>query len=142
MTKLFFKYKKINPLAKLNIPKLEGDVGYDISVLEDKIVWPFFPQKVKTGVCFELPMGYYATIRTRSGHGITKNLRVHPGVIDNGFRGEIAIKVYNLGVLPYRIKKGEKIAQIVLCPSVVFPLQEVAEITTTERGVAGFGSTG
>ena len=138
----FFKYKKTHPEAKVNPPKLKGDVGYDISSIENKLIWPLFPQKVKTGVILEIPPNHYCTIETRSGYGVKNNLRCHRGIIDNGFRGEVGIKIYNHGLFPYKIKKGEKIAQIVLQESIVFPLEEVKEVSQTERGDRGFGSTG
>jgi len=138
----FFKYKKTHPEAKLNPPAKPGDVGYDICSLESKLVWFFKPQVFKTGIVFELPKGYYATVRTRSGHGIKNHLRCHPGTIDTGFRGDVNIKLYNLSLWPYKVQKGEKIAQIVLQESIVFPLEEVKEVSQTERGDKGFGSTG
>jgi dUTP pyrophosphatase len=137
-----FNYKKTHPEAKINPPAKEGDVGYDIHSLESKWVWFFKPQVFKTGIIFELPKGYFTTVRTRSGHGIKHHLRVHPGTVDNGFRGDVNIKLYNLGLFPYKVKKGEKIAQIVVQPSIVFPLKEVKEVSETERGSRGFGSTG
>ena len=137
-----FKYKKIHPDAKINMPSKPGDAGYDICSVEEKEILPGEPQIVRTGLIFELPEGHYATIRTRSGHGIKENLRVHPGLADNAYRGEIFLKVYNLGKTPYVVKKGEKIAQIVLNKSIIFDLQEVQEVSSTERGTSGLGSTG
>ena len=137
-----FKFKKNHPLAKINFPVHPGDVGYDICTTESKWVWPFFPVALHTHIHFELPKGYFANIRTRSGHGIKNHLRVHPGTIDTAYRGEVSVTVYNLGIFPYKVKVGEKIAQVVLQSSVVLPLQEISTLTETKRGTKGFGSTG
>jgi len=136
------KFKRDNISARINFPALEGDVGYDICSLEEKVVWPLFPKIFKTGVYLELPNGYFADIRTRSGHGVKNNLRTHLGTLDSGYRGEVGIKLYNLGWKPYKVQKGEKIAQIVLHKAIVLPLEEVKELNPSVRNERGFGSTG
>ena len=136
------KWVAIHKDAKVFPPFHRGDVGYDIAAVESKVIWPLFPQKVKTGVAIEAPEGYYCTVETRSGHGVKNNLRCHRGIIDNSFRGEISVKVYNHGWKPYKIVKGEKLAQLVFHPISVSMLKYALGLSDTTRGVNGFGSTG
>ena len=142
LTEIKFKYKKLHPDAKIQMPVFPGDVGYDVYATESKQIKPGEKAIINIGLAFEPPPGYYFTIETRSGHGINKNLRLHRGIIDNGFRKEVSVAVYNHGSYTYKILKGEKIAQLVLHPIIVFPLEEVKELSKTERGIKGFGSSG
>ena len=136
------RFKKIHPEAKINVPYHEGDVGYDVYAIESKIIWFGFPALVGIGMAIEMPKDIYCTVETRGGHGVKGNLRLHRGIIDNGYRGELAVKVYNHGILPYHVKKGEKIAQLVFHKICTFPLRKAGKLSTTKRGINGFHSTG
>jgi dUTP diphosphatase len=99
---------------------------------------------VPTGLVLELPPGFEAQVRPRSGlalrHGIT--VLNSPGTIDCDYRGEVMVLLANLGEAPFRIERGERIAQLVVQRIERVRLVEVAEIATTPRGTGGFGSTG
>ena len=99
---------------------------------------------VPSGIAIELPDGFEAQVRPRSGlalkHGIA--LVNSPGTIDADYRGEIGIILINHGSEPYLVRKGERIAQIVFAPFARASLQVVSELGTTERGDGGFGHTG
>ncbi len=99
---------------------------------------------VDTGLSMALPQGFEAQIRPRSGlaikHGIT--CLNTPGTIDSDYRGEIKIILINLGQEPFEIKRGDRIAQMVIAPVVQAQLNEVQDLTETSRGQGGFGSTG
>jgi len=99
---------------------------------------------VPTGIAIELPDGYEAQIRPRSGlairHGIS--LVNSPGTIDTDYRGEIGVIVINHGREPFVLRGGERIAQIVFAPFARAVLEEVDELTGTSRGEGGFGHTG
>ena len=136
------KYKKLHPDAKINPPVHPGDVGYDMCSVESKWVFPLFPRKIQTGVAIESPEGYYCSIETRSGHGVKNHLRGHRGIIDNNYRGEVGVKMYNHGLMPYKVAKGEKIAQVLFHKMEVLPISEVFTLSDTARGTQGFGSTG
>jgi dUTP pyrophosphatase len=99
---------------------------------------------VPTGLAIALPAGHEAQVRPRSGlaakHGVT--VLNSPGTIDADYRGEIKVILINHGAAPFVIKRGERIAQMVIAPVVQAALVPVAELSATDRGAGGFGSTG
>jgi dUTP pyrophosphatase len=99
---------------------------------------------VPTGLAIALPEGHEAQVRPRSGlalrHGIT--CINAPGTIDSDYRGEIQVLLVNLSGEPYTLRRGERIAQLVVAPVSQAVLEEVAELPTTARADGGFGSTG
>jgi deoxyuridine 5''-triphosphate nucleotidohydrolase (dut) len=99
---------------------------------------------VPTGLYMELPSGYEAQIRPRSGLAIKQGLTLlnTPGTIDADYRGEIKIIMINLSNEPQTIQHGDRIAQMVIAPFLQAKLEEVKELTDTERGTGGFGHTG
>ncbi len=119
------------------------DAGMDLHAVEDVLLVPGVPALVPTGLAIELPPGYEAQIRPRSGlalrHAIT--LPNAPATIDPGYRGEIRVILLNLGRAPYRIRKGDRIAQMVIARYEAVEWVE-AELSETRRGAGGFGSSG
>jgi dUTP pyrophosphatase len=99
---------------------------------------------VPTGLILELPAGYEAQVRPRSGLALNYGIAVlnSPGTIDSDYRGEVRIVLANLGHAPFEIRRGERIAQLVVLPVVRAELVEVAAVNETQRGDGGFGSTG
>ena len=99
---------------------------------------------IPTGLTIALPSGYEAQIRPRSGlaskHGVT--VLNSPGTVDADYRGEIGVLLINHGGVPFPIRRGERIAQLVIAPVVRVELAPAAELSTTKRGGGGFGSTG
>lgn len=99
---------------------------------------------VPTGLALELPAGFEAQVRPRSGlahrHGVT--VLNSPGTIDSDYRGEIQVLLINLGNEPFAVVRGERIAQLVVCPVAKVSLQEAVSLNATERNAQGFGSTG
>jgi len=99
---------------------------------------------VPTGLAIALPDGFEAQLRPRSGlaakHGVT--VLNSPGTIDADYRGEIQVILINHGAEPFTIKRGERIAQMVIAPVVQAALVDVDELSATDRGTGGFGSTG
>ncbi|MBN9580849.1 MAG: dUTP diphosphatase [Afipia sp.] len=99
---------------------------------------------VPTGLMIALPPGYEAQVRPRSGlalkHGVT--VLNAPGTVDADYRGEVAVLLINHGAEPFTIRRGERIAQMVVAPVTAANLVEVATLSATERGGGGFGSTG
>ncbi len=95
-----------------------------------------------TGVCVELERGTFGKIESKSGLNVKYGVVSCGGVIDAGYTGSIAVKLYNFGSEAYTVKRGDKVAQMVILPCLTPELEEVADLTATERGAAGFGSTG
>ena len=99
---------------------------------------------VPTGLILDLPAGFEAQVRPRSGLALNYGITVlnSPGTIDSDYRGEVGVVLANLGHAPFEIRRGERIAQLVVLPVASAELIEVAGVSLTERGNGGFGSTG
>jgi dUTP pyrophosphatase len=99
---------------------------------------------VPTGLVFELPQGYEAQVRPRSGlalkHGVT--VLNSPGTIDADYRGEVQVVLINHSAEAFRIARGDRIAQVVIAPVTAVDIEEVSDVSETRRGAGGFGSTG
>lgn len=119
------------------------DAGMDLRAMEDVTLPPGVSVVVPTGLAIELPHGYEAQIRPRSGlalnHAIT--LPNSPATIDPGYRGEIRVILLNLGRQEYRVKRGDRIAQMVIARYEPVEWEE-SELSDTNRGQGGFGSSG
>jgi len=133
------KFKKIHPDAKEPFKKHVGDAGYDLFAVEDKIISGTIP--VSTGICLKMPEGYYCEIHTRSSHGML-GIRNHLGIIDEGYHGEITVIMTSFK--EYKVTKGDKIGQLIFKKriSTKFIEAEEGEEFVSDRGEAGFGSTG
>lgn len=99
---------------------------------------------VPTGLVLEIPAGFEAQVRPRSGLALNYGITVlnSPGTIDSDYRGEVSVVLANLGQAPFEIRRGERIAQLVVASVVRATLVEAAALTGTARGDGGFGSTG
>ncbi len=99
---------------------------------------------VPTGFIFEVPFGYEAQIRPRSGLAIKNGITClnSPGTVDSDYRGEVKVILANLGQADFIIERGMRIAQMVIAPVTQVTVTEVSEFTETTRGAGGFGSTG
>lgn len=119
-----------------------GDVGLDMYSLEDRELKPGERAIFFVGFALEFPVGYAAIVKDKSG--LPKNAGIHTmgGVYDAGYRGEYNVNLINLGSESYHIKRGDKIAQLVIFPVAIAELEEVQELSTTSRGEGRFGSTG
>ena len=133
--------KSENPLPKY---AKHGDAGMDICSAEDTHIPAFGWKAVPTGIYIELPEGYECQIRSRSGLAAKFGMQVlnSPGTIDSGYRGEIKVILKNNDHRPYEVKSGDRIAQMVFAPVTTAIFTEVAELSDTERGEGGLGSTG
>ena len=132
------KVKRLTDTAKLPIKNHATDAGFDIFANEDITVRT--QSTIKTGIALEIPTGYYAEIVGRSGLTSKTSFRVNKGVIDSAYRGEIMIMTETYKTA-YKIKQGDKIAQMILYKLPEFEIEEVDELSDSERGVKGFGSS-
>jgi dUTP pyrophosphatase len=129
-------------------PKYEtpGSSGMDIAAYlkQDILINPGDKTMVPTGFSLSVPQGYEVQIRPRSGLAAKKGITVlnTPGTIDSDYRGEIKVILINLSKDVFVIKNGERIAQMVICPIEQVTVEEVKELSETDRGTSGFGSTG
>ena len=123
-----------------------GAAGMDIAAHIDTAVTlaPFARAAIATGFSVQLPHGYEAQIRPRSGlalkHGVT--VANAPGTIDSDYRGEVAVILINLSQQDFTIKSGMRIAQMVISPVTYSHLEDVSHLDISDRGTGGFGSTG
>ena len=147
------KIKKLRPDAVIPQYAYPGSSGFDLVAIEDYIVYPGHTVLVKTGLAFSVPVGFELQVRPRSGLSLKTKLRIcnSPGTVDSFFHGEVCVIIENIqepfsygGVRtpPYEIKKGDRIAQGVICPVYQANFVEVEDLGESERGTNGFGSSG
>lgn len=121
---------------RADLPQEERRLGILLAPMERRVV--------PTGLRVAIPEGFEMQIRPRSGlalkHGIT--LANTPGTIDSDYRGPLGVLLINLGLKPYIVHHGDRIAQAVVAPIIQLPYEEVGKLGKTERGEGGFGSTG
>ncbi len=147
MTTILMKVKKWAHF-KGDLPKYETTLasGFDIRAQIDSpmAVAPGASVMVPTGLSFEIPVGYEIQVRPRSGLAAKKSVTVlnTPGTIDADYRGEVKVILINLGREPFVIQDQDRIAQCVLCPVLQAQMELVSELSDTQRGAGGFGSTG
>ncbi|MDX9826436.1 MAG: dUTP diphosphatase [Spirochaetia bacterium] len=132
--------------ARLPEYKTSGSAGADLRACLETAVWlqPMERRAVPTGLRLELPEGYEAQVRPRSGLALEKGLTClnSPGTIDSDYRGEIKVILINLGSEAVCIENGDRIAQLVVSPCIRGAFEPVETITDSARGEGGFGSTG
>jgi dUTP pyrophosphatase len=144
MTKILIKRLSKN----ITLPKYEtdGSSGMDLAAnIENEVeISPGKTAIIPTGLAVSIPKNFEIQIRPRSGLAAKNQISVlnTPGTIDADYRGELKVILVNLGKISFKVEKGLRIAQMVLCPVVRATLKEVETLEGTKRGVGGFGSTG
>ncbi len=136
------KVKRLRPDAYLPSRKREGDAGLDLYAAEDVELLPGEWTAVPTGVAVEIPRGYVGLIKDRSGLALHHALHCLAGVVDENYRGEVKVVLINLGKQPLKLERGTRIAQLLVVPYLKTRIEEVEELSETERGEKGFGSSG
>jgi dUTP pyrophosphatase len=121
-----------------------GSAGCDLIASEEVTLAPGKWAAVNTGLYLEIPRGYVALVCPRSGLALKNAVSVlnAPGIIDSDYRGEIKVILVNHDSLRYTVKKGDRIAQLVFTPVVQVQMKNADQLTSTDRGEGGFGSTG
>ena len=144
MNKFKLKVQKIHSEAIIPNYAHKGDAGLDLYSVEEVKINPSETALIKTGIKIELPPQTEAQVRPRSGLALKNGITVlnTPGTIDEGYRGEIGIILINHGKEMFVVEKGMKIAQMVVKPVWYVEVDEVEELSETERAEGGFGSTG
>lgn len=138
--------KRLPHFEGLELPAYatDGAAGMDVLAAEDATLPPGGRHAVATGLAFAIPPGFEIQVRPRSGlalkHGIT--VPNTPGTIDSDYRGELKVILINHDTAPFEIRRGDRIAQLVLAPVTRASWLKVDELDDTARGQGGFGSTG
>jgi dUTP pyrophosphatase len=160
------KFKQLSPDAILPTRANEGDAGVDIYALEDVTIPPtkiteikvqtddsgfvrgadylakIGQAKISTGIAVEIPYGFYGKVSSRSGLAFKSGIFSFDGTVDSGYRSEIGILLFNTTDKPYQVKKGDRIAQLLIIPCSILEPVFADELSDTERGDKGYGSSG
>ncbi len=134
--------------ADLQLPvyATEGSAGMDVcaNVASEVLIGPMETTLIPTGFSIELPQGFEAQIRPRSGLALKHNIGIlnSPGTIDSDYRGEVKILLTNFGKEPFSVRRGDRIAQMVVHRHARVEWEQVDEVNATSRGAGGFGHTG
>jgi len=140
------KVKRLNELAILPVRASDGAAAYDLSAAigSDIVIAPGEITAVPTGIAIELPRGLVALVFSRSGQGMKYGVSLpnSVGVIDSDYRGELRVGLINHGKEPYTIHPADRIAQLMVTSAFELDIRECDELSPTERGAGGFGSTG
>ena len=148
------KFKKLHPAAITPLYATPGAACFDLHAIIDGrfpsdpaiVIVSGQPAALNTGLSFEIPAGFVMLIFSRSGHGFNFDTRLANcvGVIDSDYRGEVKVRLSRdqASGPPLRIMNGDRIAQAMIVPIPTVDLEETDELSTTERGSRGFGSTG
>lgn len=148
MNRIILNVKRLDNNQELPLPSYESDSssGLDLraAVGNDVVLGPGEIRLIPTGLSISIPKGYEAQIRPRSGLALRYGLGVvnSPGTIDADYRGEIGVIAINWGEKPFTIKRGDRIAQIVINKVYRATVEEVDELDPTRRGKGGFGHSG
>ena len=136
------KFKRVHPDAKLPTKNNASDTGYDVSAVEDKVIPARGSAVVDVGlVLSDITPGFWFRVEGRSGMGFKYGIQPHFGIIDNQYRGELGVKLYNQTDTDYTVTIGDRIAQFVVYKNYNTVIEE-GEIEDTIRGDKGFGSSG
>jgi dUTP pyrophosphatase len=143
MMRLKIKLFTDDPSFRPPIQATQGSAGWDIHALEDVQIPPMEMRTLKTGFGLQIPKGYYISIVPRSSYG-KKRIMISnsPATIDSDYTGEISVMLYNNSMDFFSIKKGDRIAQMILLQYNEMEFDYVEQFDITSRGDGGFGSTG
>ena len=135
------KVKKLDPRAKLPLRAHPTDSGADLFALEHTVLPPHATVKVRTGIAVELPPNTSGIIWGKSSVE-SKGIKAMAGLVDAPYRGELLVCMHNLTDAAFAFEAGQKVAQLVVLPTLYPHFEEAEELSDTSRGSGGFGSTG
>jgi dUTP pyrophosphatase len=133
--------RRLDPSATLPTRAHPDDAGLDLYSLEDAALQPGEGNVIKTGIAVAVPFGHVGLVCDRSSLA-KRGLKTAGGVIDAGYRGELGVVLWNISGKPQSLKKGERLAQLLIVPVATPAPVESADLGETARGAGGFGSTG
>lgn len=136
------EFVKLNSFASIPVRQTPGSAGLDLASLNDSVVPPGKACRVSTGLAVKIPPNCYIQIAERSGFSYDNITSILGGVIDKDYTGELMVQLLNHSSIPLTISAGDRIAQLI-CHKIEYPTPvEAYELDKTQRGAAGFGSTG
>ena len=139
------KIERTEEAKKLDIPvpsyQHEGDAGLDLRSVRECLIKKGTRETIPTGIKIAIPSGYFGLIKDRSGLASKKGIHTFAGVVDSGYRGEVAVVVSNSGDADFPVEVGMRIAQLLIIPVASVEVSE-ATLDATSRGEGGWGSTG
>lgn len=138
------KFKKLHPEARVPAYATPGSACFDIFSVERKWIRQGFAEIFETGLAFEIPENHVLMVFSRSGHGFKNDVRLGNcvGILDHDYRGELKVKLRSDGDEDMFVDVGDRIAQGIVIPYPHVEFEEVDELSETDRGAGGFGSTG
>jgi len=137
------KVKQLHADAILPSRSNPTDAGLDLYALESEVIEAMGRGMVRTGIAVEIPVGYVGLIWPRSGLAVNKGINTLAGVIDADYRGEVVVALHNTDITDdVLIRKGDRVAQLLIQPVALLTPQFFDELSSTDRGESGFGSTG
>lgn len=141
------KVKLLNEDAKMPFRANTTDAGADLFSTEEVVINSLERKAVSTGLAIEIPFyntnnNFYGRIAPRSGLALKSGIDVMAGVVDASYRGEVKVILFNTSKEPFKVSKGDKIAQIIIEACYNFDFEQIDELSSTKRGSDGFGSTG
>lgn len=142
---MVLRFKKLDPAAEIPTRAKAGDAGLDLHAAESAHIGPGERWQVRTGLAVEIPEGHAGLVLPRSGNALRHGISLvnAPGLIDSGYRGEIGVLLLNNDPAEiFRVEPGDRIAQLLIVPFVESEPAEVEELSDSQRGDGGFGSTG
>ena len=139
---MLLQVQRLNTNAQLPVRATSGSAGYDLTSCEDKTIPARGRGLVATGLKIAIPLNTYARIAPRSGLAVKNGIDVGAGVVDSDYRGSVGVVLFNHSDEPFDIKKGDRIAQLILEYIVTPSVVELEVLDDTTRGQGGFGSTG
>lgn len=139
---MVLKIKKLHPDARMPTKPYAGDAGVDLCSTERVEISPHGRAQVPTGLAIEVPAGHVGLVWDKSGLAAKHGITVLAGVIDEGYRGELICTIANVSDTPFVFEKGQKAAQLLIQKVEHVQIQEVSELSPSERGEKAWGSSG
>mmetsp|Transcript_8542 Transcript_8542/g.21985 ORF Transcript_8542/g.21985 Transcript_8542/m.21985 type:complete len:156 (+) Transcript_8542:1-468(+) len=136
------RVKKLSEFAQLPVRGSALAAGYDLRAAYDTLIPAQGRAIVKTDLAMAIPVGCYGRVAPRSGLAVKHGIDTGAGVIDADYRGNVGVVLFNLGSDDYNVKRGDRVAQLILEQIATPDVEEVTDLDDTERGAGGFGSTG
>jgi len=136
------RVKLLSANATLPMRSSAAAAGYDLFAAADAVIEAHGKALIATDIAIAVPPGYYGRIAPRSSLAWKQHIDLGAGVVDADYRGPVGVVMFNLAATPFNVRKGDRVAQLVLTKIATPPVLQVDDLDATERNEGGFGSTG